>query len=70
MEEYLVEEDEYHLGVINTSNVVWIYLSNLIGSDTSQRISSNHFDLDNQRSISFYRIDLGNLQSTITHCSN
>jgi len=51
------------LCVVNTSNVVWIYFSNLIDSYSSLSISSNHFDWDNPQSIFSYQIDFDNQQN-------
>ncbi len=42
--------------IFNTSSVALIYLSNRIGAYILQRISLNHFDWDNQRSITSYQI--------------
>jgi hypothetical protein len=49
----------------NTLNAVWIYPSNLIDFDTSQRILLNHFDWRIQQKRSFYPIDFDNRQNTI-----
>ncbi len=44
----------------NTLNAVWIYPSNLIDFDTSQRILLNHFDWRIKQKRSFYPIDFDN----------